>query len=324
MRGGFIDETTIEVEAGGGGNGCFAYERLKYKPKGKPAGGSGGHGGSVYVKADPHISTLRDVSYKRKYRAVRGSHGGGANKNGKNGEDIIIRVPAGTLVYDKVTGERLGDCCSESEQITVARGGRGGRGNAALRSRSNPLPEESEPGRPGESRTLRLALKVLADVGLVGRPNAGKSTFISAVSNAHPRVAGYPFTTLQPHLGIVAHSPKSKGFVIADIPGLVENAHEGKGMGLNFLKHIERTRILAIMVESTSVDPLRDAEVLRNELAQYSEALVQKPLLYILTKSDLLSGDDRSMIPQGWMVISSVTGEGLDHLVCKFASRLGR
>jgi GTP-binding protein len=318
MRGGFIDEAHIEVKAGDGGNGCFAYERLKYKPRGKPSGGNGGRGGNVYVQASDHIATLRDVSYKKTYTAGRGQHGGGANKHGRSGDDVEVHVPPGTLVYDEETGALLADCCHDDKPVCVARGGRGGLGNAALHSPRNPDPDECQPGRKGEHRSLRFELKVLADVGLVGRPNAGKSTFISRVSNARPRIAGYPFTTLRPHLGIVSLSDRRKGFVIADIPGLVENAHEGRGMGIRFLRHIERTRVVAVMVEATSDDPRGDARVLCNELAHYSTLLADKPVCHVLTKADLLTEADREKamaLPGDWHVISSVSGEGVPQLL---------
>ena len=310
----FIDETTIELKAGDGGNGCHSYEKLKYKPKGRPDGGCGGRGGSIYLAGSRQIHTLQDVAYRRHYRAERGAHGKGKNQAGKSGEDIEIAVPLGTIVYDANSGEMLLDCLSEGRREAAAKGGRGGRGNAAMVTKYDPNPERCEAGKPGEEKTLKLVLKVLADVGLVGRPNAGKSTFLSRVSHARPKIADYPFTTKEPHLGIVKgkSGPFGSSYVVADIPGLIEDCHKGKGMGIRFLRHIERTSVLAIMVEASSEDPLRDAEVLQGELAHYSELLAAKPKCFIMTKTDLLSENDTGKIPDGWFGISAVTGGGLD------------
>jgi len=307
----FIDETTITVKAGDGGNGCFAYERQKYRPKGKPSGGDGGNGGNIIAVASPNIHTLQDVSYKRSYKAERGTHGKGSNKTGKKGEEIVIKVPLGTVVTDSESGKILFDCIKAKKRYLVAKGGKGGRGNASLASRKNPNPECATPGKPGEEKKLRLTLKVLADVGLVGRPNAGKSTFLSRVSKARPKIADYPFTTTRPHLGIVPFPETYDSLVIADIPGLIEDAHEGKGMGIRFLKHIERTSILAIMVDALSEDPVGDAEVLRKELEEYSKELVKKPCVYVMTKTDLIADNDEKTIPDGWLGMSSVTGDGV-------------
>ncbi|KMQ50632.1 GTP-binding protein [Chitinispirillum alkaliphilum] len=320
----FIDETTIEVSAGNGGNGCHSYERLKYKPKGRPDGGDGGRGGNIYVLASSMVHTLQDVAYKRHYKAQRGAHGKGSRKTGKSGEDICIKVPLGTVVYDNETNEIIADCVQEKTKITAAKGGRGGRGNAALACPRNPNPERCEEGKPGETKKLRLELKVLADVGLVGRPNAGKSTLLSTISQARPKIADYPFTTKEPNLGIIRLPDIHQSFVMADIPGLIEKCHEGKGLGIRFLKHIERTRVLAIMVEAISEDPLKDASVLLEELAHYSEALVEKPKCFILTKTDLLSEEEKeSKTPQGWLSMSAVTGEGVEKVIRKLWEMLG-
>ncbi|MDR2578326.1 MAG: GTPase ObgE [Chitinispirillales bacterium] len=311
----FIDETTIEIKAGDGGNGCHSYERLKYKPKGKPDGGNGGRGGSVYFVGSGQIHTLQDVAYRRHYKADRGAHGKGKKQAGKSGEDVVIPVPLGTTVYDEASSEIILDCLSAGKRELIAKGGRGGRGNAALVTRFNPSPEFCEPGKPGEEKNLRLVLKVLADVGLVGRPNAGKSTFLSRISHARPKIADYPFTTKEPHLGIVKNNsgPFGSSYVVADIPGLIEDCHKGKGMGIRFLRHIERTSVLAIMVESTSEDPVRDAEVLLNELTHYSEHLAAKPKCFIMTKTDTLPDDDETVkIPDGWLGMSAVTGDGVN------------
>ncbi|MDR3013435.1 MAG: Obg family GTPase CgtA [Chitinispirillales bacterium] len=310
----FIDETKIEIKAGDGGNGCHSYERMKYKPKGKPDGGDGGRGGSIYLVGSKQIHTLQDVAYRHRYKAERGAHGKGKTQTGRSAEDVVISIPLGTIVYDDDTGGIILDCLDENRRALVAKGGRGGRGNAALVSRNNPNPQFCEPGKLGEEKRLRLVLKVLADVGLVGRPNAGKSTFISRISNAKPKIADYPFTTKEPHLGIVKNNSGSFGssYVVADIPGLIEDCHKGKGMGIQFLKHIERTSVLAIMVESTSVDPLGDADILLNELSRYSELLAEKPKCYIMTKTDLLPDDEKNKIPDGWLGMSAVTGDGVD------------
>jgi GTPase len=311
----FIDETVINVKAGDGGNGCHSYERLKYKPKGGPDGGDGGRGGHIFLEGSSNIHTLQDVAYRQNYKAERGDHGKGKNMAGKSGENIIIKVPLGTIIYDDLTKEILVDCLENGAQILVARGGRGGRGNGALASPKNPNPERCEAGKPGEEKKLRLVLKVLADVGLVGRPNAGKSTFLSKISAARPKIADYPFTTKEPHLGIVKIKKGYDSFVVADIPGLIENCHSGKGLGIRFLRHIERTKGLAILIESTSEDPVDDANVLLNELAQYSQNLADKPKFFILTKKDLITQDTKLNIPDGWMVMSAVTGEGLDEVL---------
>ncbi len=317
----FIDETVIDVRAGDGGNGCYAHERQRSRPKGRPSGGDGGRGGHIYVQGCAQLHTLQDVAYRHSYKAERGVHGKGSCKDGRNGADLIIRVPLGTLVHDEPTGELLHDCLADGEAVVVAEGGRGGRGNASLASARNPNPQTVQPGRPGEQKRLRLVLKVLADVGLVGRPNAGKSTFLSKVSRAHPKIADYPFTTTQPYLGIVKPEWGCDSFVVADIPGLVEGSHEGKGLGIRFLRHIERTRVLAIMVDALSKAPKADAEVLMTELKQYSALLADKPRCFILTKSDLLDRQ-ASKVPKGWLAMSSVSGQGLDVVIRKFGELL--
>ena len=310
----FIDETVISVHAGDGGNGCFSYCREKYKPRGKPNGGDGGRGGHIYVKGSVHVHTLLDISYHRSYQAGRGDHGKGSNKDGKNGKDIIITVPLGTIIIDEENGTILHDCVSPDQEVIVASGGHGGWGNASLVSPKNPLPDHADYGKPGKEKKLKLVLKVLADVGLVGRPNAGKSTFLSVISHAHPKIADYPFTTVEPHLGIVKPHNEFESFVVADIPGLIEGSNKGKGLGIRFLKHIERTRMLAIMVEATSKDPVSEADILINELSQYSKALAEKPRCFILTKTDLLPKDSQNKIP-GWLPVSSVTQSGVKEVI---------
>lgn len=311
----FIDETVISVKAGDGGNGCFSYERLKFKPKGQPDGGVGGRGGHIFLEGSSNIHTLQDVAYRQNYKGERGAHGKGKNQSGKSGEDIIIVIPLGTIIYDDLTKEILVDCIENGARMQIARGGRGGRGNAALVTRKNPNPERCEEGKPGEEKKIRLVLKSLADVGLVGRPNAGKSTFLSRISSARPKIADYPFTTKEPHLGIVKMKQGYDSFIVADIPGLIENCHLGKGLGIRFLRHIERTKALAILVESTSENPLEDAKVLLDELAQYSQNLADKPKCFIMTKKDLITPDMDVKVPEGWKLMSAVTGEGLDEIL---------
>jgi GTP-binding protein len=304
----FIDETKITIKAGDGGDGCYSHLREKYRPKGGPDGGDGGRGGSIFMQGSTQKHTLMDISYHRSYKAQRGAHGKGSKRTGKRGEDITVFIPLGTVIYDDETGEILYDCVAADLQLLIASGGAGGKGNAALRNRNNPNPERAEPGLPGQERKLRLELKVLADVGLVGRPNAGKSTFLSIISKAHPKIADYPFTTTEPHLGIVKIENSYDSFVVADIPGLIEGSHLGKGLGIRFLRHIERTRILAIMVEATAEDPLQEAETLLHELRQYSPLLADKPKCFILTKTDLLPAQPD--IP-GWLPMSSVSRTGV-------------
>lgn len=318
----FIDEAVIEVKAGDGGNGCFSYERQKYKPRGRPDGGNGGRGGHIYVMCSPDMHTLQDAAYHRHYKALRGAHGKGSNKTGRNGPDIVITVPVGTIISDSLTNEIIADCVVKGKKVLVARGGRGGRGNASLASVRNPNPERSEAGKEGEKILLRLELKVLADVGLVGRPNAGKSTFLSRISHARPKVADYPFTTKKPHLGIVTFPELHHSFVVADIPGLIENCHLGKGLGIRFLKHIERTRVLAILVEATSPDPHHDVAVLLEELSCYSKLLADKPKCFILTKCDLIGQKENVDIPEGWFMISAVTGEGVKRVLTHLLNML--
>ncbi|MDD5676138.1 MAG: GTPase ObgE, partial [Chitinivibrionales bacterium] len=275
----------------------------------------GGRGGHIYIEGSHHLHTLQDTAHTFHYKAPHGMNGKGSHKAGKMAEDIVIRVPLGTVISDAVTGEIILDCLEEGQRVIVARGGRGGRGNAALVSKKDPLPDHAEIGQRGQKRKLRLVLKVLADVGLVGRPNAGKSTLLSTVSHARPKIAGYPFTTKQPFLGIVKINDSYDSFVMADIPGLIENSHLGRGLGIQFLKHIERTRVLAILVEATVADPAADADVLLQELAAYSPLLAEKPKIFIFTKIDMFPIGERPVIPAGWLACSAHTGEGIKEVI---------
>jgi GTPase len=315
----FIDEAVIHVKAGDGGNGCHAHERQPFTPKGRPAGGDGGRGGHIYLVASRNIHTLQDMAFRQHYTTERGMHGKGSLKTGKNAVDCTIAIPMGTVVFNDETGEVIADCVDEGEPVLAARGGRGGRGNASLASPKDRNPENVERGRPGEKKRLRLVLKVLADVGLVGRPNAGKSTFLSRISRARPKIADYPFTTTEPHLGIVPAGKGHTSFVVADIPGLIEGSHKGKGLGIRFLRHIERTRVLAVLIDSTSADPETEAKILLNELAQYSASLAERPKCLVLTKSDLVPKEDHIALPAGWLSMSAVTGDNVETVLKKLA-----
>ncbi len=315
----FIDRAVVEVTAGTGGSGSDAFRREKYVPRGGPAGGDGGRGGHVVLEVDAQLSTLLDFSYQKHYRAERGGHGQSSNKTGRDGEDLELRVPPGTVVRDQTTGEVLGELIEPAERLVAARGGRGGRGNARFATATLQAPTRWEPGEEGEHRVLELELKLLADVGLVGEPNAGKSTFLGAVSDARPRIADYPFTTLQPNLGVVSLAD-FRTFVIADIPGIIEGAHEGKGLGLQFLRHVERTRTLALLVPVDSGDPQAEYDLLRRELGGHSRSLARIPHCLVLTKTDLL-GPGASLppvtAPDAWGVfaVSAVTRQGLPPLL---------
>ncbi|MEN3027029.1 MAG: GTPase ObgE [Chlorobiota bacterium] len=325
----FVDTATIHVKAGDGGRGAVSFRREKYVPKGGPDGGNGGKGGDVVLVADPHLSTLLDYRYRHSYAAENGHHGEGSNRTGRSGTDLVLRVPCGTLVYDAVTGELLGDLSEPGQRLVVARGGRGGRGNAAFASPTNRSPRIAEPGQPGEERTLRLELKLLADVGLVGFPNVGKSTLLATISAARPKIADYPFTTLSPVLGIVRLGP-GQSFVVADIPGLIEGAHQGRGLGLQFLRHIERTRVLVFLIESTSETPQQDYATLLSELQHYSPELLYKARIVCLSKADLLSAEQRRRLQhlrfdgEPPLFLSAVTGEGIQQLLYRLWDILQR
>src|SRR6202161_2739300 len=326
----FIDEATIRVKAGDGGNGCLAFRREKYVPRGGPSGGDGGDGGDVIMESSERHNTLVHFRFNPEYKAQRGRHGEGTNCKGREGEDVLLKVPVGTIVYDADTGEKVHDFSHADERVVIAQGGRGGRGNARFATSTHQAPREHEEGRPGEERVFRLELKLLADVGLVGYPNVGKSTLISRISAARPKIADYPFTTLQPNLGVVAvgEAKEERSFVVADIPGLIEGAHTGSGLGTQFLRHIERTRLLVHMVDvsdgSGRPDVVKDVEVILGELASFGAGLEKKPTLMVASKIDVANPEKLKKLKQ-WATrkklrlypISAVTGEGIEKL--KFA-----
>jgi GTP-binding protein len=319
----FVDEATIRVIAGNGGNGCVSFRREKFIPFGGPDGGDGGSGGNVHLVADEGLNTLVDFRHERLHRAQRGENGMSRQMNGKAGADITIRVPVGTVVYNVATDEEIGDLTRHGQRLLVARGGVGGIGNVHFKSSVNRAPRRATSGSEGEDRELRLELKVLADVGLLGFPNAGKSTFIRAVSAATPRVADYPFTTLQPHLGVV-RIDTDQSFVIADIPGLIEGAADGAGLGVQFLKHVSRTRLLLHLVDIAPLDgitdPVEQVRAIEHELAQFDPDLLTRPRWLVLNKADLLPEDERQRTAkaivrrlkwkQPWFVVSAIGREG--------------
>ncbi|MDX1395067.1 MAG: GTPase ObgE [Gemmatimonadota bacterium] len=312
----FVDHATIRVVGGAGGAGASAFRREKGVPRGGPAGGNGGRGGDVILVADASLDTLLDYSYREQYRAGRAGHGEGKKRDGADGEDLELPVPPGTLVRDAETDERLGELLEEGDRLVVARGGRGGRGNASFATATNQAPRDWEPGEWGEERRIELELKLIADVGLVGEPNAGKSTLLSRITAARPKVADYPFTTLAPNLGVVAVGD-GRSFVVADIPGLIEGAHAGKGLGARFLRHIERTRTLALLIPIDAPAPQETYDLLRRELLSHDLALGSLPHCVIITKSDLWPTDATPPeidAPEAWgrFAISSVTGAGLE------------
>ena len=315
----FIDSAKITVKAGDGGHGLVAFRRERYLPKGGPAGGNGGRGGDVILMVDAQLSTLHDLRYHRIYKAKRGGNGSGSNRQGADGAGVTIRVPPGTVVKEAESGEVLADLTEPGEQFAAAQGGAGGLGNTHFKSARNQSPREATDGRPGEECEIDLELKVLADVGLVGFPNAGKSTLLARLSAAHPKVADYPFTTTQPHLGIVKYGD-FRSFVMADIPGLIEGASTGKGLGLQFLRHIERTRLLLYLIDATQPEPVADQfTVLRRELDNYAAKLSDREFLVVLTKRDAWDQDPDTAEFQAagysCQSISAVTGAGLDELV---------
>jgi len=321
----FIDEANIQVRAGNGGDGCVAFRREKYIPKGGPTGGDGGDGGDVIFRAKAGLDTLLDFAGRHHWNAEDGQPGAASQCVGKSGEDLVIKVPPGTLVYSEETGDLLADMTPAGTEIVIARGGKGGWGNEHFKTSTNQAPRQSTPGEKGQQLSLRRQLKLIADVGLVGKPNAGKSTLLSRVTKARPKIADYPFTTLQPHLGI-AELPGARRLVIADIPGLIEGAHQGQGLGTRFLRHIERTRLLVHLVELQPLDssePLANYRLVQAELAQYSRQLAEKPQLVALTKADLLPPEEAAEITTKFgqllgtspFVISCPTGQGMAELL---------
>jgi GTPase len=341
----FVDEAKIFLKAGNGGNGCVAFRREKYVPRGGPSGGDGGNGGSIYLEANPNDNTLLRYRYNREFKADRGRHGEGSNRTGYSGEDLLLQVPVGTVAFDEETGKTLADLSEPGQRVLVAQGGRGGRGNQNFAKPWHQAPREFEEGHEGQERHLRLELKLLADVGLVGFPNAGKSTLISVISAARPKIANYPFTTLEPNLGVVnadglgsaAKEGRELGrtFVVADLPGLIEGAHEGAGLGIRFLKHVERTRLLVHLIDTSDAndaDPIHSFEVINGELAAFSESLTQKPMIVVATKLDATTDRTRLDNLQAFCqkrslefhAISAATGDGVRDLVRSIADALDK
>jgi GTP-binding protein len=331
----FIDEATIRIKAGDGGNGCVAFRREAYEPRGGPSGGDGGDGGDVIMESSERHNTLVHFRFNPEYKAQRGQHGMGSNCTGKRGEEIVLKVPVGTIVYDSETGQKVYDFSRPDDRIIIAKGGRGGRGNARFATSTHQAPREHDDGRPGEERTFRLELKLLADVALIGYPNVGKSTLISRLSAARPKIADYPFTTLQPNLGVVSvgEAREERSFVVADIPGLIEGAHTGAGLGTQFLRHIERTRLLVHLVDvsDTSVqpDPVKDVKVINGELESFGAKLEEKPMLMVASKIDAANKDKLAKLKRyckkhglELFPISAVTGKGLDELKYAMAKKV--
>lgn len=324
----FIDYAKITVISGNGGNGIVSFRREKFVPKGGPDGGDGGKGGDVIIQADSNLHTLLDFRYKKIFKAEPGKHGQGSRKSGRGGKNVVIRVPCGTMIKSVETNELLADLVREKQEFIVAKGGRGGRGNQHFATPTKRTPRHAEEGQPGETCEILFELKLIADVGLVGLPNAGKSTLLSRLSAATPKIADYPFTTLKPNLGIVKYK-ENQSFVLADIPGLIEGAHKGKGLGLNFLRHIERTKVLAYLIESVSENPFADYEVLKNELEKHNPELIESPSIIVLTKMDLISGETESIkkmkkanVPI--LQISSVSGVGLEAFKEEVWQKIGK
>jgi GTP-binding protein len=324
----FVDRVAIFVQGGAGGDGCLSFRREKYAPRGGPNGGDGGHGGSVIIRATQSHSNLAHLSHQRHWKSPRGEHGQGSDCFGRGGEDLIIEVPPGTLVRDRSRGHLLGDLKEPGHLVVVARGGRGGHGNAHFKSSTNQAPRQVEKGHPGEERWITLELKVIADAGLIGLPNAGKSTLLSRISRAHPEIADYPFTTKYPNLGTVVAGERN--FVVADIPGLIEGAHAGHGLGHEFLRHVERTSLLVHLVEAVPIDgsdPVENYRTIRNELTQYSTALALRPELLVVTKMDVTGAPEASdriarELNREVVAISAVTGQGIPRLIHQIVAML--
>jgi GTP-binding protein len=326
----FFDEAFITVQSGDGGRGCVSFRREKFIPRGGPDGGDGGKGGDVIIKSTSHRRTLYPFRFKREFKAKNGGHGQGRQKTGKKGEDLIIEIPPGTLVKDAETNDLLKDFTQPGEVFIIAKGGRGGQGNYRFKTSTHRAPRFAQPGEPGQFLKLKLELKLIADVGLIGLPNAGKSTLISAISSATPKVADYPFTTLTPNLGVV-QTGWGKPFVVADIPGLIEGAHNGAGLGIRFLRHIERTHVLIHLIDTSAIDiqnPLAGYKIINAELAGYSPHLAEKPQILVLNKMDLPAANRAAKILQAMLkdrevlLISALTREGVEQLISKIIERL--
>ena len=326
----FIDEAIITVQSGDGGKGCVSFRREKFIPRGGPDGGDGGKGGDIVLKTSPRKRTLYQFRFKRHFKAENGAHGQGKQKTGKNGQDLTIELPPGTLITDADTGQVITDLIKFDETVVLARGGRGGRGNARFKTSTHRTPRFAQPGEPGETKTLRLELKLLADVGIIGLPNAGKSTLITAVSSARPKIGNYPFTTLFPSLGVV-QTAWAEPFVVADIPGLIEGAHKGTGLGIRFLRHIERTRILVHLIDVSAMDtdnPLNAYTTVNKELAMYNQKLTEKPQIVVLNKMDLPDVREaakkfQSTIKEKQVIlISALTGQGVENSKSKIIQLL--
>jgi GTP-binding protein len=331
----FIDEAKIRVKAGDGGNGCMAFRREKFVPRGGPSGGDGGKGGDVIMESSERHNTLVHFRFNPEYKAQRGRHGEGSNRTGKEGENVLLKVPVGTIVYDDETGDKVYDFSQPDERVVIARGGRGGRGNARFATPVHRAPREHEEGHPGEERVFRLELKLLADVALIGYPNAGKSTLIARISAARPKIADYPFTTLQPNLGVVVvgKPPNERSFVVADIPGLIEGAHSGAGLGTQFLRHIERTRLLVHLVDVSDAsgrpDPVKDVKVITGELESFGAKLEQKPVIMVASKIDVANKEKLAKLKRyckknelELFPISAVTGKGVEELTYAMADKV--
>src|SRR3954469_9788643 len=323
----FIDKAIITVEGGTGGSGCTSFRREWRTPMGGPDGGDGGRGGSVIVRGDSNLATLLDYTYRDRWVAERGEHGMGSNKTGHAGSDVVLPVPPGTVIRDADTGEIVAEVLEDGQEIIVAKGGRGGKGNSFFATATHQAPREWQPGEEGQIRNIELELKLIADIGLVGQPNAGKSTLLSVISAAHPKIGDYPFTTLSPNLGVVQLSD-GRTFVVADLPGIIEGAHEGKGLGLQFLRHIERTRVLAFLIPVDSMDWQAEFDQLRAEIEAYSTDLAQKPYCVVFTKMDLLGDDPAPPIETpdafGVFAISSAARAGLEALTAAWWTQLLR
>jgi GTPase len=328
----FIDETKIRVIGGAGGRGCVAFRREKFVPRGGPSGGNGGHGGDVIMEADSQLTTLLDLRYQKQYQAGRGQHGMGSDCHGRRGDDRVIRVPVGTIIRQAATGELMGDLKTAGERLVIAAGGRGGKGNAHFVSSTHRGPRFAQPGEAGEDKELQIELRLLADAGIIGLPNAGKSTLISVISAVRPKIADYPFTTLVPNLGVVSYG-EQQGFVVADIPGLIEGAHAGQGLGDKFLRHVMRTRVLVHLLDATDInadDPLENWRAVNRELALFDPELIQKPQIVVASKIDIPQARANGKLlaeklPKKFgplLSISAVTGEGVKSLVQRIGAML--